>query len=226
MDRNPSTAVSLKLTLALVAVFSFAACGGAAEKKDDANADKKADEDAAGPVSLELDGNQAVQRIDVNGDSKPDVFKFFRVTGPAPKGKEESEAPKVLVRKEMDVNFDGKTDVVEYYAGEAGKEVLIRQEYDLDFDGRVDETRHYKSGHVTLIELDLGFDGRTDTWRYYQLTKNDEGKTVNRLIEKRKDTNADGAVDEWEFYTKGKLTKIGFDTTGDGAPDKFTKIGK
>lgn len=226
-------AISCRVVAQLAAVSmliaGMSACGGAEQqkKKEDTAAKK---EDAAprstSPVSLELDGNQAVQRIDVNGDQKPDVFKFFRITGPPPKGKDDADAPRVLVRKEMDVNFDGKVDVVEYHTGEAGKEQLIRQEYDLDFDGRVDETRHYKSGHVTLIELDLGFDGRTDTWRYYQLTKNDDGKTVNRLVEKRKDTNGDGAVDEWEYFTKGKLTKIGYDTSGDGAPDKFKKIAK
>lgn len=228
MHRHSPLTSQAATALGLALIFTATACGSSNEQaKDDKSAAKKDEGSASdGPVSLELDGNQAVQRIDVNGDNKPDVFKFFRITGPAPKGKDESDAPRVLVRKEMDVNFDGKMDVVEYYTGESGKEQLIRQEYDLDFDGRVDETRHYKSGHVTLIELDLGFDGRTDTWRYYQLTKNDEGKTVNRLIEKRKDTNGDGAVDEWEYFTKGKLTKIGFDTNGDGAPDKFKKLTK
>lgn len=227
---NPIWTSSSARALSLVLVAAtMSACGGAAEQqKNDAEqaAKETAPVDSGNPVSLELDGNQAIQRIDVNGDSKADVFKFYRIVGKAPEGKDESDAPRVLVRKEMDVNFDSKTDVIEYFSGEAGKEQLIRQEYDLDFDGRVDETRHYKAGHVTLIELDLGFDGKTDTWRYYQLTKNDDGKTVNRLIEKRKDTNGDGAVDEWEYFTKGQLTKIGFDTSGDGAPDKFKKIGK
>ncbi len=221
------SAIAVRFGVVLTAV-ALMACGGSdQQKKDEAKAknEAKKPDDSGGPVQIEVDGNQAVQRIDVNGDDKPDVFKFYRVTGEPPKGKDESDAPKVLVRKEIDVNFDQRIDIVEYYAGEQGKEQRIRAELDLDFDGRVDEVRHYKAGHITLIELDLGFDGKTDTWRYYQLTKNDEGKTVNRLVEKRKDTNGDGAVDEWEYFTKGAITKIGYDTTGDGSPDKFKKIG-
>lgn len=226
--KNRSTPVARLFAVALGC--ALVACGGAKEQakadtdKEHTSSDKPGG-DGSAPIEIEVDGNQAVQRIDVNGDGKPDVFKFFRIVGEAPKGKDESDAPKVLVRKEIDVNFDQRTDIVEYYAGELGKEQRIRAELDLDFDGRVDETRHYKAGHITLIELDLGFDGKTDTWRYYQLTKNDEGKTVNRLVEKRKDTNGDGAVDEWEYFTKGEITKIGFDTNGDGSPDKFKKFG-
>lgn len=178
-------------------------------------------DETAGSIEREQDGSGAIERIDVNGDKKADVFKFYRVISGSG-----ADAKKVLIRKEMDVNFDQKIDIVQYFTGEAGKEVLVREEMDLDFDGRVDETRHYKDGYKYLVELDLGFDGRTDTWRYYQKTQTEDGRSVVRLVEKRRDTNGDGTIDVWEYYVGGSLNKIGYDTNGDGAPDRYTKVGK
>ena len=215
--------------LPFVAVLSIVAlsvaCGSSKEQtktaKEPAAAGDKAGSGEA--VQVQVDGNTQIERIDVNGDKKADVYKFYRVLSGNPADK---DAKKVLVRKEMDVNFDQRFDIVQYFTGEPGKEILIREEMDLDFDGRVDTSRHYKNGHIQRVELDLGFDGKIDTWRYYQLTKNDQGKTVNRLIEKRRDKDGDGAVDVWEYFTKSRLTKIGYDTTGDGSPDRFKKVGK
>lgn len=227
--RHPSFALRagrvLAATFCAAALVVTVGCGPSKEqtKKDEAAKADKADEGAGAdePVQVQTDGNTQIERIDVNNDKKADVYKFYRVLSGDPGDK---SAKKVLVRKEMDVNFDQRFDIVQYFTGEPGKEILIREEMDLDFDGRVDTTRHYKDGHIERVELDLGFDGKIDTWRYYQLTKNDEGKTVNRLIEKRRDKDGDGAVDVWEYFTKGRLTKIGYDTTGDGSPDRFNKI--
>jgi hypothetical protein len=213
------------MTLALAAVLGLAtACGGGnANKKDDAKA-KGAEaapaEEGDAATALEVDGNTAIQRFDVNGDDKADVFNYYRVLG----GDGSDKTKRVLLRKEVDLNNDQRIDMVTYFEGDPGKEVKIREELDLDFDGRVDETRHYKNGEIAQIGLDLGFDGKTDLWRYYQMTKDDEGKPINRLIEIRRDRNGDGAVDEWEYYVKGKLSRIGYDTDNDGAADKFKKV--
>jgi hypothetical protein len=204
----------------IASAFGCAASGQQTEKDKEDTASKI----QSAPIEFESDGNTAIERIDINADDKPDVFKFYRLIDP--NAKNLKEAKKVLVRKELDVNFDQRFDIVQYYTGKPNKEILVREELDLDFDGRIDSTRHYKDGHLRLVELDLGFDGKTDTWRYYQLTKNDQGKTVNRLIEKRRDENGNGSIDVWEYFTKGELTKIGYDTTGDGSPDRFKKINK
>ena len=212
-----------------VLLASSLGCGPSTEQTKK-TAKPSANASAAGgqqqPIQFQVDGNTAIERIDINGDKRPDVYKFYRVVGAAADGAKSKDLKKVLIRKEMDVNFDQKIDVVQYYAGASGKEVLVREEMDLDFDGRVDTTRHYKGGYISLVELDLGFDGRTDTWRYYQLTKTEEGKAVNRLVEKRRDTNGDGGVDVWEYYAGGKITKIGYDTNGDGSPDRFKRLAK
>jgi hypothetical protein len=88
----------------------------------------------------------------------------------------------------------------------------------------VDSTRHYQDGNVTLVEMDLGFDGKVDSWSYFQMTTGEDGKPVNRLVERRRDENGDGTVDKWEYYVKGNLSKIGTDTNGDGQPDQYTRV--
>ncbi len=223
--------MTLRTAAVLLALTSVSACGSSKDQTKGAEGKGSAGQSAANeqPVQMETDGNTAIERIDVNADSKPDVFKYYRLAEAAAKGQAipadgVKSQKKVLVRKEMDINFDQRIDIVEYYEGEAGKEQKVREEMDLDFDGRIDMTRHYKDGNVTLVEMDLGFDGKTDTWNYYQLTTGEDGKPINRLIERRKDSNGDGKIDSWEYYTKGNLAKIGTDTNGDGQPDQFTRV--
>ncbi|MSP90229.1 MAG: hypothetical protein EXR79_00250 [Myxococcales bacterium] len=219
----------------LMMVFaSFALASGCGASKDQtrAEAPKSEGQPASGgatdPVQQEIDGNTAIERIDVNNDQKPDVFKYYRlIEDAAAAGAEKAavkNAKKALIRKEMDVNFDQRIDIVQYYTGEPSKEIMVREELDLDFDGRVDSTRHYADGNVTLVELDLGFDGKVDSWSYYQMTTSDDGKPINRLVERRKDNTGDGNVDVWEYYVKGNLTKVGSDTNGDGQPDQYTRV--
>lgn len=236
----------MKNFLKIVVVFScfaqLSACGGSKEQTkaaDKAEGAEKGGETGPGtanaaPVQVETDGNTMIERVDINNDGKPDVFKFYRLADmAAPAPAEEGKDPKVvksakrtLIRKEMDINFDQRIDIVEYYEGDAGKEQKVREELDLDFDGRVDSTNHYKDGNLTLVEQDLGFDGKVDTWKYYQMTTTDDNKPINRLVERRRDTNGDGVVDVWEYYTKGNLVKVGKDTNADGAPDQFVRVGE
>jgi len=237
----------LKIVVVFSSLVQLTACGGSKEQTkaaDKAEGAEKSPETGAAagnaaPVQVETDGNTMIERVDINNDGKPDVFKFYRLADmsaptPAPteEGKDAKEAKVVksakrtLIRKEMDINFDQRLDIVEYYEGDAGKEQKVREELDLDFDGRVDSTNHYKDGNLTLVEQDLGFDGKVDTWKYFQMTTTDDGKPINRLVERRRDTNGDGVVDVWEYYTKGNLVKVGKDTNADGAPDQFVRVGE
>lgn len=220
--------MKIRTAAVVLSALFLAACGGSKEQTKTEESDQGA-ATSLSPVQTESDGNSAIERIDVNNDQKPDVFKYYRlVEEAAPAGDKAQpgvkQQKKVLIRKEMDVNFDQRIDIVEFYTGDAGKEVKQREEMDLDFDGRVDATYHYKDGNVTLVEEDLGFDGKVDTWKYYQMTQGEDGKPVNRLVERRKDTNGDGNADVWEYYTKGSLARVGTDTNGDGTPDQFTRV--
>jgi hypothetical protein len=76
------------------------------------------------PVSTSDDGLER-RAVDVNGDGRPDVVKYF--------------AAGQLVREEIDLNFDGKPDVWSYYEG--GR--LVRKESDFDGDGKADKVERY-----------------------------------------------------------------------------------
>ncbi len=212
---------------ALAVAAALSACGGQKDqtKQEGAAGAPGAENASADPIQEQRSTSAVIERIDVNNDRKPDVFKHYAlVDDPAGDGKGGRLQRKALVRKEIDVNFDQRIDIVEYYKGEPGKEIKEREEFDLDFDGRVDEVRKYDNGNLVEMQLDLGFDGRIDTWMFYQMTKNEDGKDVNRLNERRRDENGDGVVDSWEYYVKGKLQKIGRDSNGDGQPDMFTRV--
>ncbi len=215
-----------KACLAAVCLAAVVACGGPKEQTKVGQTTEESPRAALNndPIQSENTGSAIIERIDVNADQKPDVFKHYSLVDDAPDAKGAKVQKKVLIRKEIDVNFDQKIDIVEYYKGASGKEIKEREEFDLDFDGRVDEIRKYEDGTLKEVNLDLGFDGRMDTWMFYQMTQNEEGKSVNRLIERRRDTNSDGAIDVWEYYVKGQLHKIGTDSNGDGTPDQFTRV--
>lgn len=224
--RRPLTRAAMHLAAAGLLVAATA-CGGSKEQTKEASGSSPegASSGSLDPVQEQRSSSAVIERIDINGDQKPDVFKHYALADdPAGDGKGGKLQRKVLIRKEIDVNFDQRIDIVEYYKGGSGKEIKEREEFDLDFDGRVDEIRKYEDGNLKEVQLDLGFDGRLDTWMIYQMTKNEDGKDVNRLIERRRDENGDGNLDVWEYYVKGKLQKIGRDSNGDGQPDQFTRV--
>ena len=61
------------------------------------------------------------QQIDLNGDMVPDVYNYYR---------ERSEANRLLVRKEVDLNLDSKIDVRTWFTDEG---TIEREEMDGDF---------------------------------------------------------------------------------------------
>jgi EF hand len=146
-----------------------------------------------------------VVTADTNLDQKPDVWKFYQSV--------ESGGQKieVLTCKEVDLNHDGKIDLVYYYDD---KGVVSMDEADTDFDGKFDMTVYYAGGKKVREEFDTNFDGRPDVWKYFE----DE-----KLVRQERDTNNDGKVDEWEYYEAGKLDRIGYDTTGNGTVNKWDR---
>ena len=174
-------------------------------------------------------------------EAKPDVVKAAEIKAPIPK-KETSlnkeimevteengiqsikkyytindKGEKILVRKELDLNGDGKIDYVYYYDNKKPTDERVEKiVVDNDFDGKFDETRYYNPDNGQLIrkELDLNFDGRPEIIkRYYN----------GQLVKKEVDPNFDGVMDYWEYYQDGKLVRVEVDTDGDGKPDKIGK---
>jgi hypothetical protein len=139
------------------------------------------------------------QQIDLNGDELPDVFNFYR---------ERSEANRLLVRKEVDLNLDGKVDVRTWFTDTGAIE---REEMDGDFDSRVDWVDHYRGGKRVMSEVDTDYNGAMDLFKYY------EGGKLRR---KERDSKGDGRIDFWEYLDEaGTVLRTGRDIDGDGVMD-------
>lgn len=137
---------------------------------------------------------------DTDGDGRPDVWESFPKGAPA--------ATRLPVRREVDLNHDGKVDVTTHY--QAGQ--IVREEMDGDFDGKVDWTDIYEGGQRVRTEWDSAFDAKADMIRHF------EG---GELVRVEQDTNGDGRPDYFEFYKGGALEKSGRDTDGDGQVDRW-----
>ncbi len=146
------------------------------------------------------------QSIDLDADERPEIYNFYR---------ERADAARLLIRKEIDLNRDGKIDVISYFDDEGR---LEKEEMDGDYDGVFDWTDHYQDGYRVMSEYDTDYDGVANVWKYY--IRNDDGSQP-RLDRKERDTDGDGMVDVWErFNTDGEVIRTGRDTDGDGKMDE------
>jgi hypothetical protein len=144
-------------------------------------------------------GGLVEQLIDINGDEQADVFNFYRVR---------SKASRLLVRKELDLNWDGKVDVRTWFDEDGAIE---KEEMDGDFDDRVDWIDHYKGGRRVMSEIDTDYNGSLDLFKYFE-----NGK----LRRKERDTTNDGRIDFWEYIDdNGQVLRTGRDLDADGVMD-------
>ena len=101
------------------------------------------------------------------------------------------EGKERVVRKERDLNGDGRVDVWETYDDEGN---VAKQAYDLDFDGKPDLVITYEKGQLVRKERDSKGTGKVDTWEYWE-----DGKLDRIGV----DTDGDGVVDQWQKKTGG-----------------------
>jgi hypothetical protein len=203
----------MRLACALTAILALSACKKTDPEATTDNTKPQATESGAGPVvtkDISDEGLQVVER-DLNNDKRSDTFTYQR---PRP-----GQAP-LIVRKEQDINFDGKIDIVSFFSL-AG--VLEREEYDGDFDGKTEITDYFQPQAAcsnaplrVSSEADTDFDGRPDKFTYY--TANAECRP--RPTHEERDENGDGKIDYWLRYDdKGAVVISGKDTNGDGRMD-------
>jgi hypothetical protein len=148
------------------------------------------------------DQGKQVATSDTNDDKRPDVYKFYS------KG---SGGSQVMTCKQVDLNHDGKVDIVYHYGEDAA---LTFEEFDLDFDNRFDLRAFYQGGRKVREEMDTNYDQRVDFTKYYE---------ADRLVRIERDANNDGRVDEWMYYEGGKLDRIGYDSSGSGRVDRWER---
>src|SRR6516162_8946961 len=96
---------------------------------------------------------QSVRTDDRNGDGRPDVWRTYDREG-------------LVIEQAIDSNFDGRSDVHEYYVRGA----LVHRESDRNFDDRVDLVEDFDATtheHVRSV-VDSDFDGTADLLVLFQ----------------------------------------------------------
>jgi hypothetical protein len=181
-------------------------CGCASDKVAKRAESAKAEASAPEPIRPKPAANEKVTEKDTNGDRTADVW-VYAVEERGADGQERQR----MVRKELDINWDGRVDLTTYYDAHEERE---REAMDLDFDGKVDSVYFYEKGVNIRRERDLNGDGRPDEWNFYE-----KGK----LARKERDSNADGRVDYWEYWENDRVDRIGEDMDGDGNVDKWSR---
>ncbi|MBX5481077.1 MAG: hypothetical protein IRZ16_04385 [Myxococcaceae bacterium] len=196
--------------LALTMLLLLAACGGNKDVKKDQPAagagDQSEGEQLAENIRQARQGNEEVTEYDLNHDKRPDVWSY------TVKAKDEQGRTfDKLIRKELDINWDGKVDITRNYDD---NEQVAREALDLDFDGKVDQVNFYEKGQIVRKERDLDYNGKPDLWLYFE-----KGK----IVRKERDTDSNSKVDYWEYWEGDRVDRVGEDLDGDGTVDRWTK---
>lgn len=176
------------------------ACGG-----DESKSDEIGFQGEQSVMKRQADGSWT-QEFDVDNDGKVDVTKVLEEY---PDPDDPSVTKTRLVKKLVDVNYDGKVDFVRNY-NDLG--VVVTEEVDLNLDGTPDVINYLDKKTVVKKEMIDGERKVIET-RYY-------GDGQLQRVEK--DSNDDGKIDYWEFYEQGILDRIGRDANGDGRADAWT----
>jgi hypothetical protein len=137
--------------------------------------------------------------VDLNGDGEADQWSWLSGSG-------------TLFMVERDLDFDGTSDMFEYFEGNT----VVEQEFQLDFDRAIDMVAYYANGQMVRKEMSTTFDGQFTLRKFY------DGS--GQLMRVERDADSDGRVDAWEFYTAGVLSQVGYDDDGDGQPDDLSSV--
>jgi hypothetical protein len=143
-----------------------------------------------------------------------------------------------VLRRSLDADRDGQPEELRYLDAESG--VLIRRELDRDFDGRIDAWISYQGGEPVTQVLDENGDGRLDAWESYAAgrlaaravdTDADGVQDVfyryegEDLVEKRADRNNDGTLDRIDTFRERRRQRTQEDRDLDGVIETWTTWG-
>lgn len=169
----------------------FGAVGGDTSLRDPDNDGRRCPRDEA---YLE-------ESLDTSGDNVADVRKIYRVEG------EGSEAQKIIVCRELDLDHDGRKDIFRFFNDEGRPQ---RELIDADFDGTIDSISFFEAGRLIKQEADRNEDGQADETRHF---------VHGKLMRVDRDDNHDGQIDVWEHWDQGDLVRIGYDVNRDKVAD-------
>jgi len=140
-----------------------------------------------------------------------------------------------VVKRSLDADQDGKPEQIRYYDRKSGE--LLRKEMDLDYDGTADSWTVYEDEKVVRRKLDVDSDGTVDTWETYAndrmtsriVDRNNDGVKDafytyegDSLVEERHDANNDGKIDLDIRYEDRHRVSAEEDSDHDGLTDSWT----
>ena len=160
--------------------------------------------------------NKLIEPFDVNQDGEADMWKIYKELTT------NDNIKKVLKRREIDLNFDGKLNYIKFYSDKGN---ILKEYLDKDLDGVFDSIRFYKDNIIRKIEiyksnplekgnLTLLKDKKPFKTYYYR-----QGRIKRVTSDLRKSSKEDFFM----FYKKNKLEQIGIDYDDDLKIDERIK---
>ena len=162
------------------------------------------------------------QVFDMNSDGQVDLWKFYAYKKASD---EEGEGELIIVRKELDLNFDGVVDRIMYYNQ---KENLMREEIDTNFDGIVDRIHYYDNGLVIKTEF---YQEDCNRFAIDEINTAEVHPNLVRvfrqgvLTREEVDVSCDGKREVVTvFNAEGDIVQIGMDENSDGIIEKWLRF--
>jgi len=208
---------------AIVLISCVIAAGscGRRHRSDDTSGDEDSTPIVRGSPRAELcmeTGDQYVQMpYDTNGDGAPDVIRVYLITDSA--NQNGSRLGRRIVCREADLNSDGVRDVVWIYDDQ---QRVAREQQDRDFDGHPDYWEIYEDGRLLRVEEDANRDERVDTRIFMDI--HGRPARIERDVAGRSGPGAFRA-DHYEFFSEGRLVRMGEDVDLDGTIDRWSRDG-
>jgi hypothetical protein len=203
-----------------------------------ASIDDRDDPPPPAPEPREIDASEADVRAAPRApkDRRLPLAIFEKEHATISEGSWDNDDDLEVVKRSLDADRDGNPEQIRYYDRKSGE--LLRKEMDLDYDGEADAWTIYEDGQVVRRTLDVDSDGNVDTWEVYDedrmtsriVDRNNDGVKDafyvyegDSLVEERHDTDNDGNVDlEIRYENRYRVSAIE-DSDHDGQTDSWTR---
>jgi hypothetical protein len=189
------------------------------------------------PETQPIDASLADLRVAprVPKDRRLPLAIFQKEHATIPEGSWDNDDELEVVKRSLDADQDGTPEQVRYYDRKSSE--LLRKEMDLNYDGTADTWIRYEDERVIQRKLDADFDGTLDTWETYEedrmasrvVDRNNDGVKDafyvyegESLVEERHDADNDGTIDLDIRYENRFRVSAKEDADHDGRTDSWT----